>query len=161
MTLPLRKRSRPAVMACMAVLVLAGCTPTMPEVQRGELVGTWIYSAAASTVRADVSEAEIQLNEDNTATVSDFPLSQFNDDELAESPFTSTGTWEFQPKLRDVTKFENQSGIELVLNQPDSPNGFKVARRLAIEKKEGEVKLVIYIGYPDLPNKSYALTKSG
>jgi|GEM_PF-3772557 len=160
MTLPLPKRWRPAAMAWMAVLVLAGCTPTMPEVQRGELIGTWIYSAAASTTGADVPEAKIQLNEDNTTTVSDFPINQFSTEDLKVSPITSGGTWEFQPKLRDATKFENQPGIELVLNQPDSPGGFGWARRLAIEKKDGEVKLFIYIGYPDAQNHSYVLTRS-
>ncbi|ASN19860.1 hypothetical protein [Arthrobacter sp. YN] len=160
MTQLLQKHWQPAAMASIAILALAGCySPRMPEVERGEVVGTWIYSAAASTVNGDVPQAEIQLNEDNTATVSDFPLSQLSDETLAESPFTSVGTWEFQPLLRDPTKFENQPGVELVLKQPDSPSGFDVARRLAIEKKDGEVKLAIYIGYPDLPNKSYVLTK--
>ncbi|MDR6436872.1 hypothetical protein J2790_002015 [Paenarthrobacter nicotinovorans] len=160
MPLLLQEHWHPTAMACIALLALVGCSsPRMPEVERAEVVGTWTYSASASTVNGDVPQAEIQLNDDNTATVSDFPISQLSDETLAASPFTSVGVWEFQSLAPEPIKFENQPGIELVLKQTDSRNGFDVARRLAIEKKDGEVKLAIYIGYPDLPNKSYVLTK--
>jgi hypothetical protein len=160
MTASLQKSARSAVIAFAAVLTLGGCTPQMPETHRDELVGTWTYSEAASTVGTSVPEAKIQLNADKTASVSDFPVYALTEDELDESPLSSNGTWTFQPEIVDApSKYEKQSGIELLLDQPASHGGIKVARGLAIEKDNGQIRLVIYIQYPDMLDKNYVLTK--
>ena len=131
----------------------------MEEAHRDEVVGIWTYSADESNVGVPVPEAVVQLNDDNTVTVTNFPRSHLSEKLLSETTVTSAGTWEFQKEYTDLHKYENQSAVSLVLDQPGAPAGQKIARRLAIEKRDGKLKLAIYLQYPDLLDNTYALSK--
>lgn len=159
MTVISRRSKTLLVLAVVAIASLSGCTPPMEETHRDDVVGTWTYSADESNVGVPVPEAVIQLNDDNTVTVRNFPRSHLSEKLLSEATLDSSGTWEFQEKYNDKHKYENQSAVSLVLDQPGAPAGPKIARRLAIEKKDGKLKLAIYLQYPDLLDNTYALSK--
>ncbi len=139
---------------------LAGCRQPLTEVRRDELVGTWAYSASESTVGDSAPKVEVTLNDDNTASVADFPVRQLRADELNDELVTSEGHWEFQKRLKNIpTKWDDQPGIRIVVPIPSSLVGAKAARYFAIEKIGTTVRLVIYMEYPDVLGKNYVLTR--
>ncbi|WP_405476632.1 hypothetical protein [Paenarthrobacter ilicis] len=139
---------------------LSGCQHTMPEVHRDELLGTWVYSASDSTVGDSVPRVEITLNEDNTASVVDFPIRQLRVEELSDEVVSGEGSWEFQQVVENIpTIYDDQPGIRLVVPQPSSPVGDKAARYFAIEKSASQVRLVLYMQYPDVLGKNYVLIR--
>lgn len=151
-------RARRASLVCTALLALTACSH-MPEVQEHEVVGTWTFSAAESGKDMPGPKAEVDLRADHTLSIKDFPLQTGLRELLSEQAETSEGSWEFIPRLEDDghPKYDKQSGVELKL----TPLGPKVVRIISTEKDDdGTVRLVIYVGFPDVAEDKYVLTKN-
>lgn len=151
---------RRASLVCAALLALTACTH-MPEVKEHEVVGTWTFSAAESGKGMPGPKAEVELHADHTLVIKDFPLHTGLRRILSEQPVASEGSWEFLQKLEDGhPMYDKQSGIDLLFTNPDSPPGVKTRRTIPIEKdNDGTVRLVMYVGFPDIAEDKYVLTK--
>lgn len=154
-------RVRRALFMCTPLLVLTACTH-MPEVNEHEVVGTWTYSATESAEGMPGPKAEIELHADHTLVIKDFPLHSGLREHLSEQPVTSEGSWEFVQKLdHGHPMYDKQSGVDLTFTNPESPPGVKTGRIMPVEKDDdGTVRLVIYVGFPDIAEDKYVLTKN-
>lgn len=155
---PALTRVRRASLMWAALLTLTACTH-MPEVHEHEVVGAWSFSAAESGKGMPGPKAEIELHADHTLAVKDFPLQTGLRETLTERVATTQGSWEFVPRLGDEghPMYDAQSGVELKLTQL----GPKVTRIISVEKgDDGTVRLVIYVGFPDVAEDKYVLTKN-
>lgn len=134
----------------------------MQETQPNELIGTWLYSSEESTVKGSVLAAGIEIRSDNSVKVIDFPRAQLTPEDFTRDPITTTGTWKLIDRLPEgAARFENQSGVQILIPTFDSAPGTKTAVNLAIEKRGTEVpRLAFYIGFPDTLDKVYVLTKT-
>ncbi|MFJ6537235.1 hypothetical protein ACIQH5_13510 [Paenarthrobacter sp. NPDC091711] len=133
----------------------------MQETQRDELIGIWSYSADESTVGSSVLAATVELRAEGTVRVEDFPASQLTPGDFAKDPMSDTGTWEFLPELPEgEARYENQSGVQLRIPAPGSPAGTKQLVRFVIERYANEAPvLLFYVGFPDILDEHYVLTK--
>ncbi|MET3367386.1 UNVERIFIED_CONTAM: hypothetical protein ABIE34_000607 [Jeotgalibacillus campisalis] len=154
-------RVRRALLMCTPLLVFTACTH-MPEVKEHEVVGTWTFSADESAKGMPGPAAEVELRADHTLAIKDFPLDSGYREMLSERPVTSEGSWEFLQNLEDGhPKYDKQSGVDLTFTNPDSQPGVKTGRILPVEKDDdGTVRLVIYVGFPDIAEDKYILTKN-
>ena len=147
-----------ASLVCAALLAFTACTH-MPEVNEHEVVGAWSFSAAESGKGMPGPKAEIELHADHTLAVKEFPLRSGFRETLSERAATTQGSWEFVPRLGDEghPMYDTQSGVELKFTQL----GPKVNRIISTEKDDdGTVRLVIYVGFPDVAEDKYVLTKN-
>ena len=154
-------RFRQTSLVCAALLALSACSH-MPEVQEHEVVGAWTFSAAESGKGMPGPKAEVELRADHVLVIKDFPLDSGFREMLSERPVTSEGTWEFIPQLEDGhPKYDKQSGMSLTFTNPDSPPGVKTRRIVPVEKDDdGTVRLVMFVGFPDIAEDKYVLTKN-
>lgn len=151
---------RRASLVCAALMALTACSH-MPEVQEHEVVGSWSFSSTESGKDMPGPQAEVELRADHTLVIKDFPLDSGSRKMLSEQPVTSEGSWEFIPQLEHGhPMYDKQSGIDLLFTNPDSPPGVETLRTIPIEKdNDGTVRLVMYVGFPDIAEDKYVLTK--
>ncbi|WP_159736792.1 hypothetical protein [Arthrobacter sp. 9V] len=149
-----------SVLVAMSLFVLTGCT-RMQETQRDDLIGIWSYSADESTVGSSVLAATVDLRAEGTVRVENFPAAQMTKKDFAKDPISDTGTWEFLAELPEGwARYKNQSGVELKIASPRSVAGTKQLVRLVIERYADEAPvLLFYVGFPDILDEHYVLTK--
>ncbi|MET4622973.1 hypothetical protein ABIE18_004453 [Arthrobacter sp. 2762] len=157
---PVRIRGLWAAAIFASVLLLSGCGQR-PEVGRDELIGTWVYSAGESSVGKDVPAATLELHADHTLLVKDFPLDSISEEHLRTSAISSSGTWEFTPRLdKSEARYENQSGVIVRITDLRKTDPTKVRRDLLVEKDSGgAVRITIYPGGVDNLDRKYVLSK--
>jgi hypothetical protein len=157
---PVGVRGLQAAAIVASALLLSDCGHR-PEVGREELIGTWVYSAGESSVGKDVPAATLELNADNTLVVKDFPLDSLSEEYLRTSAISSSGIWEFAPRLdKSEARYENQSGVIVRVTDPGKTDLTKVRRDLLVEKdNDGAVRITIYPGGVDNLDRKYVLSK--
>ncbi len=74
---------------------------------------------------------------------------------------SASGTWEFESKLPDEwARYENQAGVLIRIPSPHSVAGTNQRVRLVVERRPREApRMLFYVGFPDVLDRNYVLTK--